>query len=112
MLSSLGSAGVALEQEAVHLHHAKDPLHVRRESALPLGVPTQERVDAPIAVGGQVSDERLDGSQKSGIGQRRPPPPSRRGCREERCGRETPRAEATALTGRPPATRSRARAAF
>src|SRR5688500_13584969 len=33
-------------------------------------------------------------------------------CRGERCGRETPRAAATALTGRPPATRSRARAAF
>src|SRR4051795_12082507 len=33
-------------------------------------------------------------------------------CRDERCGRETPRAAATALTGRPPATRSRARAAF
>src|SRR5215204_4648130 len=41
--------------------------------------------------------------------------PRRRGavlCRDERCGRETPRAAATALTGRPPATRSRARAAF
>src|SRR3954470_22508513 len=33
-------------------------------------------------------------------------------CRDERCGRETPRAAAIALTGRPPATRSRARAAF
>src|SRR5215208_5750184 len=32
--------------------------------------------------------------------------PRRRGavlCRDERCGRETPRAAATALTGRPPA---------
>src|SRR3954462_4128984 len=41
--------------------------------------------------------------------------PRRRGavlCQDERCGRETPRAAATALTGRPPATRSRARAAF
>src|SRR5215203_3603783 len=41
--------------------------------------------------------------------------PRRRGavlCRDERCGRETPRAAATALTGRPPATRSRARAPF
>src|SRR3954453_11948031 len=41
--------------------------------------------------------------------------PRRRGavlCRDERCGRETPRATATALTGRPPATRSPARAAF
>src|SRR5215204_1965153 len=41
--------------------------------------------------------------------------PRRRGavlCRDERCGRETPRAAVTALTGRPPATRSPARAAF
>jgi hypothetical protein len=42
-------AGV-LEQEALHLDDAVDPLHVRRGPALPLGLATQGSMNPSIAV--------------------------------------------------------------
>src|SRR6185369_5661912 len=68
---ALLAAGVALEQEPMHLHDAVDPLHVRRGPALPLGLTTQESMNPSIAVGGQIGNERLDRGDKPSIRQRR-----------------------------------------
>src|SRR4051812_45034701 len=58
LVPALLAAGVALEQEPMHLHDAVDPLHVRRGPALPLGLATQlatlrcaERIRAEISAG-------------------------------------------------------------
>ncbi|GJD97760.1 hypothetical protein OCOJLMKI_4993 [Methylobacterium iners] len=45
-----------------------NPLHVRRDLALPLGLSAQQGMDAPIAIGRQVGDEHLDRGQPFGIG--------------------------------------------
>ena len=71
MTARLGSARVSLEQEAVQLHDPVDPLRVRRGPAVLLGLPAKESVDAPIAVGRQISDERLDHAEQLGVGCRR-----------------------------------------
>jgi len=54
---------MSLEQEAVHLHDPVNPLGVRRRPPIPLGLPAQKGMDAPIAIGRQIRDERLDGDQ-------------------------------------------------
>src|SRR4051812_45853578 len=71
LVPALLAAGVALEQEPMHLHDAVDPLHVRGGPALPLGLATQESMNPSIAVGGQIGDERLDRGEKPRIRQRR-----------------------------------------
>lgn len=71
LVPALLAAGVALEQEPMHLHDAVDPLHVRRGPALPLGLTTQESMNPSIAVGGQIGNERLDRGDKPSIRQRR-----------------------------------------
>src|SRR3954463_8807011 len=50
LVPALLAAGVALEQEPMHLHDAVDPLHVRGGPALPLGLATQESMNPSIAV--------------------------------------------------------------
>ena len=84
-----------LAELALSICQDEDPIHVWRGLAIPLGLPAKEGVNAPVPVGRQISNQRLDRGQQLGVG--------RRG---------TPSADATALTGRPPATRSRPRAAF
>src|SRR4051795_8507992 len=49
LVPALLAAGVAQEQEPMHLHDAVDPLHVRRGPALPLGLATQESMNPSIS---------------------------------------------------------------
>src|SRR3954447_10159942 len=42
LVPALLAAGVALEQEPMHLHDAVDPLHVRSGTTLPFGLAAQE----------------------------------------------------------------------
>src|SRR3954466_9113778 len=53
LVPALLAAGVALEQEPVHLHDPVDPLHVGVRPALLLGLSTQESMNPPITAGGQ-----------------------------------------------------------
>jgi hypothetical protein len=43
--------GMAFQQQAMHPHHAVNPLHVHRRLAVLLATTTEQRVDAAIAVG-------------------------------------------------------------
>src|SRR5829696_4633616 len=71
LVPALPAAGVALEQEPMHLHDAVDTLHARRGPALPLGLAAQESMNPSIAVAGQIGDEGLDRGEKPSIRQRR-----------------------------------------
>jgi hypothetical protein len=62
---------MALEQKPVQLHHAVDPLHVRHGPTFLLGLAAQQGMNPPVAVSGQVGDDRLDRGEEIGVGQRR-----------------------------------------
>jgi hypothetical protein len=61
---------MAMQQKAVYLHHTVDPLHIRRRVPVPLRGSAQQSMDASVAVGRQLGDERLDRSQKLPVRQR------------------------------------------
>src|SRR5829696_4387702 len=60
----LATANMALEQEAVQLHHAVDPLHVWCRTPFPLSVAAKKGMNPPVAVGGQVGHECPDRGDK------------------------------------------------
>jgi len=64
-------AAMALEQQAMHLHHPVDPLGIGRRWPAIARLPPQERMDPAVAIGRQLSDQGLDARDELLLGQRR-----------------------------------------
>jgi len=60
----LNAANVAIEQEAVDLHHAVDPFVIGRLATSGQSPSLEDGVDPPITVGRQPGDDRLDVSHQ------------------------------------------------
>lgn len=67
---------VSLQQQAVKLHDPVDPLGIRRWSSIPFGLAAEQRMNATIAVGRQINDQRTNISDEIAVGKRRSPPTS------------------------------------
>src|SRR5262249_31381300 len=55
-----GTTGMAIEQKAMDLHHPVDPLVVRGLQTRGQRLALEDGVNAPVAVGRQFGDRRLD----------------------------------------------------
>lgn len=64
-------AAMALEQQAMHLHHPVDPLGIGRRRSAIVCLPPQERMDPAVAIGRQFGDQSLDMRDEIFLGQRR-----------------------------------------
>jgi hypothetical protein len=60
--------GMAVEQQAVRLHDAVDPLHVDRRAALFTALTSDQRMNTAVAVSGLAGDQRLDFAHKRCLG--------------------------------------------
>src|SRR5262249_33212950 len=76
VMAPLGAAGMAIEQEAVHLHHPVTPLVIGWLQASGQRLALEDGVDTPVAVGWQLDDDRLDLRHEFIVCQRRPADPS------------------------------------
>ena len=73
MAPLLALAAMRLEQQAVNLHDAVDALWIGRCAPGLLRLTAQQGMDAAIAIGRQIGDERPDVGDQLGVGQRRSP---------------------------------------
>lgn len=64
-------AAMALEQQAMHLHHPVDPLGIGRRWPAIARLPPQERVDPAVAIGRQLGDQGLNTRDELFLGKRR-----------------------------------------
>jgi len=71
-MTPLGAAGMTIEQQAVDLHDTIDPLVVGQLAAFSQRLALEDRMDAPVAVGRQLSDNRLDCGNQVIVGHRGP----------------------------------------
>lgn len=62
-------AAMALEQQAMHLHHPVDALGIGRRWPAIARLPPQERMDPAVAIGRQIGDQALDTRDELFLGQ-------------------------------------------
>ena len=74
-MAPLDAAGMTIEQEAVDLHHAVNPLVIGRLQASGQRLALEDGVDTSVAVGWQLGDHRLDLCHEFVVWQRRPANP-------------------------------------
>ena len=60
VMPPLDTAGVAIEQQAMDLHHAVDPFVIGRLAPGGQRLALEDGVDPPVTVGRQFGDDRLD----------------------------------------------------
>jgi hypothetical protein len=65
--SFLTAPAMSLKQQALKLHDAVDALGIGRCAPVLFGLATQQRVNAAIAVGRQIQDERADVGDEFGV---------------------------------------------
>src|SRR6266700_5682757 len=75
VVTTLGAIAVSIEQQAMDLHDPVDSFVVGRLTALCHGPPLEDGMDAPIAVGRQIGNNRLDRRHQIAVWYRRPADP-------------------------------------